>query len=227
MKFVTVILFLFVNFNIVLSQDKTKAVSFNASINGEKLQLDHIYAFGDDSISFSNLKFYISDIKFYRDEEFIGSIGKKNFLIDFSQPTTQYILLDSISNVHYNRIEFNLGTDSLDNVSGAMSGDLDPIHGMYWTWQSGYINFKLEGRSKLCLARNHEFNFHIGGYLFPFASMQRLVFEVNQSSDLSFNLDLSKLISIHHLQNEFNIMSPSEKSLLFSKRIVDCINLSK
>ena len=187
MKFVTVILFLFVNFNIVLSQDKTRVVSFNASNNGEKLQLDHIYAFGDDSISFSNLKFYISDIKFYRDEEFIGSIAKKNHLIDFSQPTTQYILLDSIWNVHYNRI----------------------------------CGIKRK------LFRNYEFNFHIGGYLYPFISMQRLVFEVNQSSDLSFNLDLSKLISIHHLQKEYNIMSPSEKSLLFLKRIVDCINLSK
>jgi hypothetical protein len=226
-KFVTVILFLFVNFNIVLSQDKTRAVSFNASINGEKLQLDHNYAFGDDSISFSNLKFYISDIQFYRDDVFIRSLVKKNHLIDFSQPSKQYILLDSISNVYYNRIEFNLGTDSLDNVSGAMSDDLDPIHGMYWTWQSGYINFKLEGSSKVCPSRNHEFNFHIGGYLYPFTSMQRLVFEVNQSSDLSFNLDLSKLISIHHLQKEYNIMSPSEKSLLFSKRIVVCINLSK
>ena len=86
----TVILFLFVNFNIVLSQDKTKAVSFNASINGEKLQLDHNYAFGSDRISFSNLKFYISDFKFYRDEEFIGSIAEEcmNFHHD---------LLDTIS----------------------------------------------------------------------------------------------------------------------------------
>lgn len=90
MKFVTVILFLFVNFNIVLSQDKTKAVSFNASINGEKLQLDYNYAFGDDSISFSNLKFYISDIKFYRDEEFIGSIAKRIISLIFTTNDAVY-----------------------------------------------------------------------------------------------------------------------------------------
>jgi hypothetical protein len=35
----------------------------------------------------------------------------------------------------YDQIQFQLGIDSLTNVSGAMGGDLDPTKGMYWTWQ--------------------------------------------------------------------------------------------
>ena len=81
----------------------------------------------------------------------------------------------------HDKIKFNLGIDSLTNVSGVMGGDLDPTKGMYWTWQSGYINFKMEGSSAVCPTRNHEFQFHIGGYQDPFYAMQTLELEVKNS----------------------------------------------
>jgi len=48
--------------------------------------------------------------------------------------------------------------DSLANVSGAMSNDLDATKGMYWSWQSGFINLKIEGKSASCKTRKINFN---------------------------------------------------------------------
>lgn len=57
----------------------------------------------------------------------------------------------------YDEMAFLLGTDSLANVSGALGGDLDPTKGMYWTWNSGYINVKLEGTAPMSKGRNSGF----------------------------------------------------------------------
>ena len=63
------------------------------------------------------------------------------------------------SNIPFSKLKFQLGIDSLTNVSGAMGGDLDPTKGMYWTWQSGYINMKIEGKSNSCKTRKNQFQF--------------------------------------------------------------------
>ncbi len=68
-------------------------------------------------------------------------------------------------------LEFRLGVDSAANVAGAQGGALDPALGMYWAWQSGYINAKVEGTSprRPALARR-AFAFHVGGYARPNAT---------------------------------------------------------
>jgi hypothetical protein len=120
-------------------------------------------------------------------------------------------------NVTYDKFQFDLGIDSTTNVSGAMGGALDPTNGMYWTWQSGYINFKLEGRSISCDTRNHEFQFHLGGYSIPFSSLQTITFSVKNSRDFILVLDLSQLLNNIDLAKQNHIMSPSLEAIEFSK----------
>ncbi len=38
-----------------------------------------------------------------------------------------------------------MGVDSIKNYSGAQAGELDPIYGMLWDWNSGYVYYKHEG----------------------------------------------------------------------------------
>ena len=63
-----------------------------------------------------------------------------------------------------NGLSFQIGIDSIDNVSGAQSGDLDPAKGMFWTWNSGYIMAKLEGSSSYSTVPDGNFTYHIGGF---------------------------------------------------------------
>ena len=67
-----------------------------------------------------------------------------------------------------------LGVDSLTNVSGAFGGDLDPIRGMYWAWNSGYIHCKIEGVAERSTAPRHAIEYHLGGYLPPHASSREV-----------------------------------------------------
>jgi len=80
---------------------------------------------------------------------------------------------------------------------------------MYWAWQSGYINFKLEGNSSLCPTREHEFQFHLGGYMFPFASMQEITLNVQASKQIHINVDIEEFMKQIDLTKQNQIMTPS------------------
>jgi hypothetical protein len=57
-----------------------------------------------------------------------------------------------------------LGVDSIRNVSGIQTGALDPLKGMFWTWNSGYVMAKLEGSSESSNSAGNRFTYHIGGF---------------------------------------------------------------
>lgn len=67
-------------------------------------------------------------------------------LIDASDETLSQITLPALPNNTYTEIIFNFGVDSLRNHDGDQEGDLDPVNGMIWTWATGYIFFKHEGK---------------------------------------------------------------------------------
>jgi hypothetical protein len=64
----------------------------------------------------------------------------------------------------FRRIAFQMGIDSIRNVSGAQTGALDPLNGMFWTWNTGYINVRLEGQSPSAQTTDGRFEYHIGGF---------------------------------------------------------------
>ena len=44
------------------------------------------------------------------------------------------------------------------------TGALDPVNGMFWTWNSGYVFAKLEGVSSVAKVPGNLFSQHIGGF---------------------------------------------------------------
>jgi hypothetical protein len=105
------------------------------------------------------LKFYISEIEInYTDGE---NYKEKNsyHLIDFEDVKTQKFAILRYKNKPILKVKFNVGVDSTASVSGALSGDLDLQKGMYWAWQSGYINMKIEGKATVVKLEKINFNF--------------------------------------------------------------------
>ena len=172
-----------------------------------------------DSIQIETLKFYISNVQFFQNDSCVDTLDKQYILVDFESLATQKIALTRKNNKAFNRIKFNLGIDSLTNVSGAFGGDLDPTTGMYWTWQSGYINFELEGYSPSCPARHHFFQFHIGGYQYPYYSLQTIELEVSNPNDIIIELELEKLLEGINLGTDYEIMSPNQSAMDFAKQL--------
>jgi hypothetical protein len=92
-----------------------------------------------------------------------------------------------------------------------MEGDLDPMNGMFWSWQTGFSSFKIEGISTFSKERKNEFFFHIGGYLDPYNSLRESVFiNIEDFSEvLNVKVDLKYILDKIDLTEQDNIMSPS------------------
>lgn len=141
--------------------------------------------FGQNQLQVTTFKWYISQIELYQKDQLVYSESNSYHLLDASDPSSlQLLLTDLPKTASFTHIQFNLGIDSLTNVSGAMGGDLDPSKGMYWTWQSDYINFKLEGRADDCPTRNQEFQFHIGGYQHTANTLRKVKLACNDNNPI-------------------------------------------
>ena len=115
-------------------------------------------------------------------------------LIDFSDSATTRIELPVTAGIIYNGIQFQMGIDSADQNRGAQSGALDPAKGMFWTWNSGYINVKIEGNSPLSRQPAHIFEYHIGGYRDNYNTVWQI--KLYSTNDQTFLISKEKKIMI-------------------------------
>lgn len=129
-----------------------------------------------DSATYKNKSgqnFTVTKFKYY-----IGAIVLKRangsefrsenyFLVNEEDQASKQIVLENVPPGPYSSLRFIIGVDSIHNCSGAQSGALDPVNGMFWAWNSGYIFLKLEGFSPASLSPGHLFEYHIGGYKQP------------------------------------------------------------
>ncbi len=154
------------------------SIEFDNIIGGSDLQL------GTASYSNANneqfkvtmLKYFVSNIVLTKTDGTKYTVPQDScyFLIDESKAAT----LSSIINIpegEYAKLDFVLGVDSLRNTKdlSQRTGKLDPTGdaaGMYWSWNSGYIFFKMEGTAVVSPQVNNVFQYHIGlfgGYTAP------------------------------------------------------------
>jgi hypothetical protein len=206
--------------SIVYSLNCYGQLSIIPTWNKKPLELQRIYFTPqNDSISFSTLKIYFSDFRFK--DKISGRITSIDTLIfyDLSDSTTHSFFNDlNLSN--YESVAFTIGLDSLKNVSGELENAYDPLLGMYWAWNTGYINLKIMGKSSTVPSNSHEFEFHLGGYRSPFATAQTIQVDLN---DQYINFDLEKLFSESiNLTKNHHIMLPCKVAFLISQGLSTC-----
>ncbi len=119
---------------------------------------------GGDSFRVTKFNYYITNVKLIKDDNSIYSEPNSYHLLEHSNPASTLINLANVPTGSYKSVSFQLGVDSALNVSGAKPGDLDPINGMFWSWNSGYIMLKFEGSSPVSTASNKGLVFHVGGF---------------------------------------------------------------
>jgi len=195
----------------------TLIIGFNLSWQNQPLALNKTYYSKTDSLTITTVKFYVSGIELLFNDN-STFIEKDNYhLVDIENDSTLYILINKKTDKVISKITFNIGVDSLASVSGALSGDLDPTKGMYWAWQSGFINMKIEGKSANCKTRKNIFQFHIGGYLKPNYVMRKIEIPIIKSlipvNNISINFDLAKLFNDIDLSKINTIVVPGEEAM--------------
>ncbi len=195
-------------------------LNFKGLFNNAPLQFDSNYILpNNDTISIETCRFYVSKIQLFNNNQVVFTDSTLAYLIDLANSKSLTIDLLYPKTIKYNAIQFNLGIDSTINVSEVLSGDLDPTKGMYWAWQSGYINFKIEGKSKNSPSRYKQFQYHLGGYLYPNNALQTLRFKTNKKPKITFILEVDKFLTGLDISKMYQIMSPSENSVLLSKKL--------
>ncbi|MBI3239623.1 MAG: hypothetical protein HYZ43_12420 [Flavobacteriia bacterium] len=162
-------------------------IIFKPMIEQLPLELNQTYILKNDTFRIETLRFYLSNLSFLNEGKTVFTQPESFHLVDAEDSMSYRIAFHSPKKVVFDEIQFNVGIDSTTNVAGVMGGDLDPTKGMYWSWQSGYINFKLEGWNPKSTARKHEFQYHLGGYMAPYSALStvRIPCEKAKSSKLS------------------------------------------
>jgi hypothetical protein len=146
-------------------------------------------------------------------------------LLDFSERNTAEISLPIAKNKSIKSISYYIGIDSATNTAGAQSGALDPTLGMYWSWQSGYINWKIEGTSPSAKTRKNSFQFHIGGYLTPNLAVKKVAFEPKQGKAKHIVLiQLDELFNQITLKETNTIMIPGKPAMVLANQFQNCFH---
>ncbi|RCH55980.1 hypothetical protein DJ568_04305 [Mucilaginibacter hurinus] len=150
-------------------------LEFDNIAGDNNLQLNagtYINALGEQ-FTVNTLKYFVSNIKLTNTNgtQYIVPQDSSYFLVDESLPESTDIRLN-VPEGDYKTVEFVLGVDSLRSTMdlSKRTGVLDVASGhdgMYWSWASGYIFFKMEGTSPAAPVDGtgqRKFRYHIGGF---------------------------------------------------------------
>jgi len=215
-------------------------VRLNIIANGTPLELGKTYTNDlGEAYTVSTFKFYISNISIV-DGETTASAEQDSYHLVNASSTATLSFPVALGRTSFNRIRFLVGVDSLRNVSGAQTGALDPMNGMFWTWNSGYIMAKLEGTSTSSPDPGQRLQYHIGGYAgaeaaqrwvtLPLPGGNSYVNSPDQPLALTMDVDLDKWFrSTHDLPIAANalVMTPGELSVKYADNYANLFSVTK
>ena len=206
---------------------ETLILRFNLKFKTDQLERDKLYiSESKDTLQIDVFRFYISNIKLHFSDSTTFSEENSYHLVDIEDQNSLQIPIAKKSDKVISKITFSIGVDSLASVSGAMSGELDPTKGMYWAWQSGFINMKIEGNSSSCKTRKNRFQFHIGGYLKPNYAIRSIELKpIN--SNLEFIVDCAELFKYIKLSENNSIMIPGSKAMELADKTVNMFSVNR
>jgi hypothetical protein len=143
---------------------KKITIVFHNQVGNTELSLgDSVKISTGETITVERFRYYVSNFAVLDDKGVSQKLPVDYFLVDQENPSTKTLTLN-VPEGKISRLSFLLGVDSIRNVSGIQTGALDPLKGMFWTWNSGYVMAKLEGSSESSNSAGNRFTYHIGGF---------------------------------------------------------------
>ena len=171
----------------------------------------------NDTVTITKMKFYLSNFELESEDGTEYKESNSVHLVDAETLSSLEFHLKNVPDIKIKKIRFDIGIDSLASVSENFDGDLDPALGMYWAWNTGYINLKLEGKSSSCTNIKKEFQFHIGGYLPKQNVLQKIELEIDENQIINIEVELSKWLDSLSLKETNSIMIPGEKAIAMAR----------
>lgn len=219
-----VIVFLWVLHSTVSAQD-TKTLQLMASDgNNPILSYPHsLFPPNERASQVVAFRAYVHKVEVNHEGRLVWSSADSHYLFNSDMSSTLEIPMSISAFTPTDEISFVIGVDSALQVNGAHSGVLDPIQGMYWTWQSGYVNWKLETKS-LESASDSSLTWHVGGYRAPYNSLRVIRYAVKtDAKSYLFTVDIRQLINDAWGHVPLAVMSPSAHAMKLADSFQTCV----
>lgn len=216
------------------SQTGSIQLYFQDVAGNENLEFGKKYVNANgDTFTVSKFNYYISNIVFTREDNTTYSEPYSYHLLHHIAGTTgNTITVSGVPTGSYKSVTLMLGVDSLHNVSGAQTGDLDPAVAtdMFWSWSTGYIMLKLEGNSPKSQATDNSITFHIGGYKGIYKAQRIFSFNFSTTpasvvasgkSTIQLKVDILEMFKSPNtiqFSSQYNTVSPNQQPV---KNIAD------
>jgi hypothetical protein len=189
-------------------------LKFQNYVGDELLGLDSINYKNElgQSYTITKFKYYISNIRL-KSSDGKEYISNDYFLINQENVKSGELLLNGVEPGEYNSISFVLGVDSLRNCSGIQEGALDPLMGMFWAWNTGYVFLKIEGRSPQSKSTGNIIEYHVGGFKSPsnirtieLKCKAKLNVKEGKNSDVHIKTDVNEIFKMP-VTIDFSVLS--------------------
>jgi hypothetical protein len=128
--------------------DPEVTISIRNQFGNAEMQLEKPFLTSHGvGLTFSKYMYYISNIRLRREDGTWWREKESYHLVDVDESgNPMYKLkLENLPVGKYSEIMFGVGVDELRNHQGEQDGALDPLNGMLWTWEVGYVFLKVEG----------------------------------------------------------------------------------
>jgi hypothetical protein len=213
-------------------------IVFHNKVGDTDLVLGYTYVNPfDEEITITNFKYYLSNFQFHpkgpgksfkirNSYHFLNQGEESSLILNFNLPHGSFASFC-----------FLIGVDSTRNVSGIQSGALDPMNGMFWTWNTGYINAKLEGFSPASKVAPQKVEYHVGGFrqkentvrkiILPF-SAENIVSNGNEM-ELHINVDINKWFKSTHeikIADTAVMMTPGKLAVKFADNYANMFSIA-
>lgn len=180
---------------------------------------------GEWQKSDSNVSVRIDKLRWYVSLPPAGKKGSKAWLLDLADSAS---LDQQMSRPVNNKISLLFGIDSTIQVGGVGTGALDPLRGMYWTWQTGYVQWKMEGAIRVDGVES-PLELHLGGFDGATKSQSMLsdylIYPTTNSVIAQW--DISPFLAEVVRRKKFGVMSPSPIAREYCRIIANGVSFHK
>lgn len=180
---------------------------------------------GEWQKSDSNVSVRIDKLRWYVSLPPAGKKGSKAWLLDLADSAS---LDQQMSRPVNNKISLLFGIDSAIQVGGVGTGALDPLRGMYWTWQTGYVQWKMEGAIRVD-GLESPLELHLGGFDGATKSQSMLsdylIYPTTNSVIAEW--DISPFLAEVVRRKKFGVMSPSPIAREYCRIIANGVSFHK
>ncbi len=164
-------------------------LKFQNTFNGQALKLKSVYykTANNDSLVINAYLYYISNIKLYTASGDVFAETESYHLINQEFDSTKEFTITNIPAGSYTKISFLIGVDSIRNISGAQTGQLDPMNGMFWDWNQGYVMARLEGFSPQISPYPNNLGYHIAGFKSIYNAVKSVTLQLPKTIQVGTN----------------------------------------